>query len=442
MTSIINSKSRSVPSEGTSTSFTPTPAFDASSLLRRFSTPFLYAGGNSATEQHGPQRAIDPAIWAHSKVHTPPVFSESPPDGVHRYNLMSRGSDYAFIEVLSRGSNDQDPLLHFGEELTGFIVLSPGGLRCMQRIDLVLQVFESDLIIPSGETKRVLLQQQVDISHFSGGQYRWPFSIPFPPSSISSASSSLATHSSLDHRASCDDNSNPKFELISTMYRPGLFTRNASVRQQICYVAPPAPSIPSCSLPVSLDHPPSPLMDTSWPHQKLPSVLVKGVMFNQRDIEVECKTSYPVSDIIPLRLTMTSETREGLDLVAVPDVIDVRLFKVMGFGEKGKVIRPISLMNRSSLHRSDLAAEARWKLDDYPMELPTSDVHPRTRWRISLNGELHRKAGIQLTPSFDGPSMINMYLVCLYPFRTADFRSASDPKKPLFMVKIPLTGQP
>ncbi|KAI0255035.1 hypothetical protein BJV78DRAFT_813475 [Lactifluus subvellereus] len=137
MSSIINSKSRSVPSEGTSTSFTPTPAFDACSLLRRFSTPFLYAGGNSATEQHGPQRAIDPAIRAHSKVHTSPVFSESPPDGVHRYNLMSRGSDYAFIEVSSRGPNDQDPLLHFGEELTGFIVLSPGGLRCMQRIDLV-----------------------------------------------------------------------------------------------------------------------------------------------------------------------------------------------------------------------------------------------------------------------------------------------------------------
>ncbi|KAI0254970.1 hypothetical protein BJV78DRAFT_1180287 [Lactifluus subvellereus] len=163
------------------------------------------------------------------------------------------------------------------------------------------------------------------------------------------------------------------------MYRPGLFTRNivfvlstllsecyfTGHPRQICYVAPPDPSIPPCSPPVSFDHAHKLLTDPSCSPQKFPSVMVRGVMFPQRDIEVQCEVSnrsridsYPVSDIIPLRLTMTSENREALDLVAVPDVIDVRLFKVMGFGEKGKVIQPFSLMNRSSYHRTDLAAEA------------------------------------------------------------------------------------
>ena len=113
-----------------------------------------------------------------------------------------------------------------------------------------------------------------------------------------------------------------------------------------------------------------------------------------------------MSDIIPLRLAMTSENREALDLVAVSDAVNVRLFKVMGFGEKGKVIQPVSLMSRSLYHRTDLAAEAKWKLDGYPKELPTSEAHPRPRWCISLNGELHRKAGIQLIPSFDGPNVL------------------------------------
>jgi hypothetical protein len=61
-----------------------------------------------------------------------------PLNGVHDYILMSRGNDYVRVEVSSRGLNDPDPLLYIGEELTGFIVLSPGGLRAMRRIDLMV----------------------------------------------------------------------------------------------------------------------------------------------------------------------------------------------------------------------------------------------------------------------------------------------------------------
>ena len=61
-----------------------------------------------------------------------------PLNGILDYILMSRGNDYVRVEVSSRGLNTPDPLLYIGEELTGFIVLSPGGLRAMQRIDLVV----------------------------------------------------------------------------------------------------------------------------------------------------------------------------------------------------------------------------------------------------------------------------------------------------------------
>ena len=92
----------------------------ASALIA--STPahrVTHARGYSASEQSAPQLVTEPATYT-SNV------------------LMSHGSDYVLIEVSSRGPNDQDPLLHIGEELTGFIVLSPGGLRGMQRMDLLV----------------------------------------------------------------------------------------------------------------------------------------------------------------------------------------------------------------------------------------------------------------------------------------------------------------
>jgi len=115
--------------------------------------------------------------------------------------------------------------------------------------------------------------------------------------------------------------------------------------------------------------------------------------------------SYPVGDIIPLRLTLTSENRVALDLLAVSHVINVQLHKVMAFGEQAATIRPLSLRNRTEYHRSDLAARAHWQCDGYTQELPLDDEHPRLRWRVKLDGNLHRETNIELTPSFEEPGM-------------------------------------
>jgi hypothetical protein len=113
-----------------------------------------------------------------------------------------------------------------------------------------------------------------------------------------------------------------------------------------------------------------------------------------------------VSNIIPLRLTMTSASLEALDLVrTAPDVIDVRMFKVMGFGEQGKIIKPFSLMNRSFYHRTDLVAGATWELDGHPKELP-SEARSPPRWHIELKGNLKWNGIVKLGPSFEGENMV------------------------------------
>jgi hypothetical protein len=119
------------------------------------------------------------------------------------------------------------------------------------------------------------------------------------------------------------------------------------------------------------------------------------------------QSSYAASDTIPLRLTLTSEKREALDVFSVSKIIDVHLQKVLAFGEQAAAVGPLNLMDRSSFHRSDLAAtaRARWQLDGRARQLLPDEGHPRPRWTIELNGNLHRETGIELGPSFNEPGM-------------------------------------
>jgi hypothetical protein len=121
-----------------SLAITPTPPFDTSSLLRRFTLPSPYTGGHSAIGQ-STAHLVDPESRANNQEHDPVLL---PPNTVHEYNLMSRGKNYALISVTSRALNSQDPpLLYFGEELTGSIVLSQNDLEGMRSMDVVVRRF-------------------------------------------------------------------------------------------------------------------------------------------------------------------------------------------------------------------------------------------------------------------------------------------------------------
>lgn len=115
-----------------------------------------------------------------------------------------------------------------------------------------------------------------------------------------------------------------------------------------------------------------------------------------------------MSDVIPLRLVMTCETREALDLLAVSHAIDVRLLKVMAFGENAPNIHPFTLRDRGSYHRTDWAAKAQWEANAQSWELPPSDEHPRVRWRIRLNGQLHRDPKVEISESYEQSGMALM----------------------------------
>jgi len=125
-------------SDRASVSVRPSPPFDAGAILRRFSTPSPYTGLNSATGQSAVQPTAGPSSQEHGTI--PP--SKIPFDTAHEYILTSRGRDYAIVFVVSRAHNVLDPpLLHFGDELNGVIVLPRDNLSGMRSMEVVVSWF-------------------------------------------------------------------------------------------------------------------------------------------------------------------------------------------------------------------------------------------------------------------------------------------------------------
>jgi hypothetical protein len=88
------------------------------------------------------QASVDPATPIHDQVHNASLIPTVRSETVHEYPLKSRGREYALIIVPSHASNAQDiPLLYFGEELNGFVVLSLSDLNEIQSMDVVVSQF-------------------------------------------------------------------------------------------------------------------------------------------------------------------------------------------------------------------------------------------------------------------------------------------------------------
>jgi hypothetical protein len=89
---------------------------------------------------------------------------------------------------------------------------------------------------------------------------------------------------------------------------------------------------------------------------------------------------------------------EAIDLVAVPQVIDVRLRRVIAFGQDG-VNRLFTVAGLTTLRRTDWVAKAQWELEGQPTHLPPDEEHARSHWCIKFKGELHQDNKFELTKS-------------------------------------------
>ena len=132
---------RSIPSQPA----TDPTARGAAALRRRFSPPPLpppspYTGGcNASARQPTAQLATDIPAHIHDQIPHASLCPASVTDTDHQYNLKSRGRDFAIITVKSHARTALDtPLLYFGEEIKGLVVLSLNDLSDMQNMDVAV----------------------------------------------------------------------------------------------------------------------------------------------------------------------------------------------------------------------------------------------------------------------------------------------------------------
>lgn len=364
--------------------------------------------------------------------------SSSTGEPVHTTHTYVLKTDYAFISIKSRAQNIHDiPLMYLEEETVGTVVFPECYLHEVRSIIVVLQELVSNTVKHVSETKLVLSSEEVRRSHTSNGEFRWHFAI-----SPATAPRPLTAQEQADfnprHTSRRNQDGYPNFQLQLTIHRRGLFIRKIKMKRSIRYTPRPPPGGVSTHFP-----PPQTVatvprnLPSAWTENKCPAVIVRGAIFNLREVEVECRpvipTSYPVNDTIPLRLTMRCRDREALDLLAVSHVIDVRLLKVLAFGKNAaSASPPFTLRDRTSYHITNWVATALWNVDDHA-------AWENGRWRIRLSGRLVRDAGAEISHSFAEPGMALMYYVCIFPFRSDDFRPLCAPDRILFYGKIPLT---
>ncbi|KAH9037011.1 hypothetical protein EDB84DRAFT_1577663 [Lactarius hengduanensis] len=323
---------------------------------------------------------------------------------IHPYDLK----EYAFISIKSHASNTQDvPLVYLGEQTTGSVVFPEYRLHEVRRIIVVLRVFISDPTNPTYKTKLVLLSEQIDSSHISNKEFCWRFAIG-PPSPTYSPPSPLTApeqaNPSVGRPSLRSHDSNLKSQLQITIHRRGCLTRKLRMKQPIRYIIRPDPSTLSPALSLARKPP------LSWTENTCPEAIVRGTIFNQIHVEVECKliipTSYPVSDEIPLSLVMTCGNRAALDLFAVSHVIDVRLLKVLAFGKNAAATTPpFTMANRKSYHITKWVAKAQWNVDGQAKGHILNGEH---RWRIRLNGKLLRDPCAEMSHSLSEPGIALM----------------------------------
>ncbi|KAI9451459.1 hypothetical protein BJY52DRAFT_100985 [Lactarius psammicola] len=371
------------------------------------------------------------------QVHDRDDPSSSAGDSVYATHTYVMETDYAFVSIRSHARNICDiPLMYLEEKTIGTVVFPECHLHEVRGIIVVLQVLASDAVEQASETKLKLSSEEVRRSHTSNGEFRWHFALS-PPTTAgpSLLTASEQANSTLRYSPIQSHDRNQNFQLRVTIRRR-FSMRKIRMKRSIRYI--PRPGDLSTPLP-----PPQTIaitprnLPSSWTGNKCPEVVVRGVIFGLREVEVECRliipASYPVNDSIPLRLIMTCEDREALDLFAVPHVIDVRLLKVLAFGNNAAAAAPpFTLRNRESYHITNWVATALWNVNGHT-------IQENGRLRIKLNGRLLRDLGAEITHSFAEPGMALLYYVCLFPFRSDDFRPLCPPDRIIFYGRIPLT---
>ncbi|TFY73776.1 hypothetical protein EWM64_g10235, partial [Hericium alpestre] len=279
----------------------------------------------------------------------------------HRYSLRARDKECATVVMRSRSHNpDMPPTYYMGDEISGYVALPLANLSSITRVEVVMLEFAAGSSEPLAETRRSLVPEELDSTSIkSKGHIEWPFTMtPMREAVSDNASSSDSSSSSPARRfsnfsiatRSSRNSQTDACQITVTAHRRGLQPKAVLV-QRLTFITSSEAKSPTSPLgffghdpmlrpPKSL----APIVERRM--QELHPVVIKGLLFRTDPVEVHCQLGiavplvYAVGESIPLSMTLTTPDRPAVDLLAVSQAIDVRLFKTMAFGKNAHEVAP------------------------------------------------------------------------------------------------------
>ncbi|RDB25619.1 hypothetical protein Hypma_006736 [Hypsizygus marmoreus] len=267
----------------------------------------------------------------------------------HSYSLESKGQKWITLLVHSRASNRSTALPAFeeGDKISGRVELN---LEKIETIKAITITVEAGTIAVGQEEftflgiKKSLWSPTMSDRKTSGkleGRRSWPFEFALPnqvPVSLGKGKeenmyrlppnfSERASPAYIDYR------------LVVTVKR-GAFRVNQRLATNFAYLPKIVPDPPS-ELRQQAYREAFPMLGPDGDPQGwkvLPSMIIKGILFEAQEVEVECTLAiakplcYAVGSPIPLNLTLKSESTQALDILAVPAAIRVHLVRSIATG--------------------------------------------------------------------------------------------------------------
>ncbi|CAA7259913.1 unnamed protein product [Cyclocybe aegerita] len=171
------------------------------------------------------------------------------------------------------------------------------------------------------------------------GDYAWPFAFSFP-SEVSMPGTSSSTCPAPQTFVEKGINGTVQYELVLRMTH-GMLRSDSKLLVNIVYVPdvtpPPSSVLRQLAYGENMGLPGPEVDPIGW--HTLPPALVRGKLFNERNVKLQCTLSianpqsYTRGAIIPCHLTLQSNDRTALDVLANPKCLAVRLIRRVQYPE-------------------------------------------------------------------------------------------------------------
>ncbi|KAF8905073.1 hypothetical protein CPB84DRAFT_1845155 [Gymnopilus junonius] len=258
----------------------------------------------------------------------------------HRFLEGAKGKKWLSMFVKSRASNAASlPVFFEGDTISGRVEVDLDKAESSKGVTISIRAGTTFV----GQDEELFLKEEQTLWTGSKltGKYSWPFSFTLPKEVSVKDSDKTGIFRLPPNYTERASPAYIDYKLVVTVRR-GFLKVNQTLVTSFGYH------------PITLPEKPSPLRLLSYSDgssligpegdpegwKVLPEKKIKGTLFNVQEVEVNCTLaiaaplSYAVGSAIPLIITLTGDNTQGLDVLASPSAIQLRLRRGMATGSE------------------------------------------------------------------------------------------------------------